>query len=55
MVILQPAAAWKLVGAGSSDACGNGSLGVLAAWMLVAARMMRVVVRMVMNGDKDES
>ncbi len=35
MVILQPAA-WRLGGVGSLDAGGNGSLGVLAAWMLVA-------------------
>ena len=35
MVILQPAA-WRLGGVGSLDAGGNGSLGVLGAWMLVA-------------------
>ena len=52
-------AAWRMGGVGSLDAGGNESLGVvvvvvLAAWMLVA-RMMRMVVRMVMNGDKDGS
>ena len=44
MVILQPAA-WKLGGACSLDAGGNGSLGVLAAWMLVA--------RMIESGGED--
>ena len=36
------------------DAGGNGRLGVLAVWMLVA-RMMRVTIRMLMNNDRDES
>ena len=53
MAILQPAA-WRLGGVGSLDAGGNGSLGVLAAWMLVA-RVMRVGMRMLMNGDEDGS
>ena len=44
MVILQPAA-WRLGGVGSLDAGGNGSLGVLAAWMLVA--------RMIESGGED--
>ncbi len=47
------ACSW-LGGTGSLDACGNGRLGVLAAWLLVA-RMMRVGIRMLMNDDKDES
>ena len=52
-VIVQPAAC-RLGGTGSFDTAGNGRLGVLAAWMLVA-RMMRVGTRMLMNDDKDES
>ena len=44
MAILQPAA-WRLGGVGSLDAGGNGSLGVLAAWMLVA--------RMIESGGED--
>ena len=46
-------AACSLEAAGSLDAAGNGSFGVLAAWMLVA-RMMRVGIRMLMNDDKDK-
>ena len=53
MVILQPEA-WRLGGTGSLDAGGNGRLGVLAVWMLVA-RMMRVGIRILMNDDRDES
>ena len=52
-LILQPAA-WRLGGTGSLDAGGNGRLGVLAAWMLVA-RMMIVGIRILMNDEKDES
>ena len=53
MVILQPAA-WRLGGVGSLDAGGNGSLGVLAAWMLVA-RIIESGGEDLMNGDRDGS
>ena len=35
-------AACSLEAAGSLDAAGNGSFGVLAAWMLVAMMMMMI-------------